>query len=1045
MWSCRVAVANWLLARAGTGYQFSVRGLDWQNGLVARDVTMTRRADGVVAARIPVLRVEGSFADFRAARVTALRLERPDLLLDLEQLMEGFRPPPGPPLPPEVPLFTIGAVEITEAKVTWRSTENTMRSGRGTLSGRGGEWRIYPDGSLSAARQEISLTETEIGLKLDSHPLTDMRISAAAGTGALSIDHASRVLTVHTVRLENAVCDAAELPLHIPAPPAGPEEPASTERDTVEAVVVEHAEIAGGTLQAAVLNQTQRVPVSATFSASGGDMRFLDVPATIGRLSWPDLSVSSGSSTVPLGRGTMSLRGTDVTLGPQDEIHVDLAGLPEWLKLSGMSEKEILALPRLTGTAMVKGGAFSAGSSGLRSAALVDLRAENVKLSLPEAPGTVMSIPSAALAFVPDELIRDRRVRLVEAKDPDIHLTTVFVYPAVAAGKGAVQAVAPLLSAAAGPVVPGDDRSAAAGVPFWEGLNADRISITGGKFAVKKAGLLIPDASADFHITTGPREAGGPVLHRAVAEKFCVDHPVLPGSRLCSAEEIHVDIDPARIWNEREIEEVRFVKSTPEIDRTLSELLAAAKAVNSGGKPPETSPPPPGYRPWKVRRYLLSDTRVKIRGIIGAREVEFGIPRLEFTDLPLDAGALEQLDQEYEVTVPRITLYSPFMEGFKVAELEDNVLTFTPSGLFGRKLTAVRLGRPTVFVSQHLFDFIDSMRRPAPAGESVTRAADQPAILLADSDSSSPAVQSALHAAQTAPAPPEPRWDIPLFINDGRLVVALKGNVNQSIPVLPFRNATDKDGRMQRLQFDGESVSGALALKPQTYRFPDYKVTVQLREYGGVSFNLPSSDKNNNLVEVFRNVRIVFRQIVIEEAWLSVTYDKAGVYATFGGTSCGGYLKGGVNVYLDEHYSWDAWVSLTDLNLGTLTAALAPEYVTITGKMKELTVKAAGDSLSLYQLTCSLSIPGAGRLTIPAIDALQEKIAALDPGLSTEALRLAVESLRECPYSSGTGHLKLIGREGELALDLQSPRGKREFLIRFHDYSAKLPRITLPF
>src|SRR4029079_6685778 len=100
-----------------------------------------------------------------------------------------------------------------------------------------------------------------------------------------------------------------------------------------------------------------------------------------------------------------------------------------------------------------------------------------------------------------------------------------------------------------------------------------------------------------------------------------------------------------------------------------------------------------------------------------------------------------------------------------------------------------------------------------------------------------------------------------------------------------------------------------------------------------VQFNLPLKERDNNLTEVFKVKRIRWKDLHLDDGFLSVTYDAGGIYGKFGGAAYNGYVNGEINVYNDVVYSWDGWIS-GNTEMREITQKLYPRYFLMDGKVR---------------------------------------------------------------------------------------------------------------
>ena len=220
---------------------------------------------------------------------------------------------------------------------------------------------------------------------------------------------------------------------------------------------------------------------------------------------------------------------------------------------------------------------------------------------------------------------------------------------------------------------------------------------------------------------------------------------------------------------------------------------------------------------------------------------------------------------------------------------------------------------------------------------------------------------------------------------------------------------------------------------------------IRMSDEGRVVFNFPLKERDNNLVEVFKNNTVIYRHLVIDKVWLSVTYDQQGIYVGFGGETCGGYITGKFNLYLDSLYSWDASASFTNIDVQPLTGRLTREYVLMTGRVEALNITTYGDMSGLYQTTASLKMAGGGRLQVKALDELRSKFTDARVDWSDDFGRISVDTLRDFTFTSCGGSARLFGQEGKVNLRLQGRDGRRDFTINLHDYRHRPERAVIRF
>lgn len=660
----------------------------------------------------------------------------------------------------------------------------------------------------------------------------------------------------------------------------------------------------------------------------------------------------------------------------------------------------------------------------IQSRSVQKITVSGVHLTFPDQ--TIIKTEKLTLEGVPEEIIQDRRLRLVDIDSLDIT---------------AVPASTAKVAFSASPGKSGPEPSDR---PAWEGWSPDTLTITNGRMEVRlPAPAPVTFLSAFAAQTSEDGTGQGRRWQVSLTDPKLV-HADFPDRPVASAAAVTLTADPDRFWRQRELDSLTFqdaalnvgealfqwVKSIPPPSDSNSELVAG-----------QTAAPFPVDPPWRLKQLVFDGSLVSLEDIGDGRRLEIPVSHQEFQDLPLDTTALSMVERVYKIEVPNITLYSPFGEGQKVAVLDTNYIQFTPSGLLANRLERVDLMLPSLYAGQPLFDFVDAARRTFAALAALPAATPKP--LLASNAPGNSTLLSAMASVQPAPARPS-NWHIPFFTESGRVIVAPKGFPWPNVPAIPFRNARGPDGKPTPFLLDGESFHGELAVEPGWYEFPEYKLRLRISDRGRIVFNTPQAESDNNLVEVFEKNTVIFRQLRIDDVWLAVTYDDKGIYARFGGNTCGGTITGQFNLYLDELYTWDGWASLSDVRMKPLTDKLSPDSFRMVGPIDELTVKAVGDITSLYQATLDLKVTKPGRLEILALDGLKESIEKMG-GISADLGKISVGTLRDFDYTGCTGSLRLFGTEGEGRLALTGPAGSRTFQLHLHDYRGRVPAASIPF
>ncbi len=1024
-WMSRVTLAHRFLNSGDSLWQVEMDSIHlrgWHLEITGLQVKHPDQAEPVFRANL--VRTPASWSALKQGQLGAVEVTGP-----VVYWRAGLRSNPPDPDKPERtgPMVRWDSITLTGGKV------DVAKAGawqfRGLVEGSSGPGAWHSEGRLALAPTTLTIGNAVYAQEFPGSRLA--RVAAGAQTVQLTgaLEAATGLLSIQQSRLTGT---KVKLTMAPPSPlPAEPgSSPAEPEEDAGPALISGvHLE----DLAAPRLALEADLPWRLT---STGDLTVNQLQAGQSRpflMSGAGFAAASAQLPDKAMVGQFDLAAAYLVEGPK----------LDQFRFSGMEVPDVKALLHTMGLALPEDIAASFKAHGevreltLRggrpaSSELQSLTLEDLQFKWPgQGEGT---LKRAAIEAVPDELTEARRFRRLELDSP------------VAEWKIA-PALAPLPEAA--PPAPAETTMPAAR-PLWEGWTADHLEVRGGELAAtlpQVGGARVSSGLAIETTTTG--NGAVPADYQITLGQPSLAHPEFPGQPIALAAAIQLTASAAGLWQKREIDSLTLAGTRLQIGEALFRLVNALppKPVPDPLPPVTSSVEPPIQKspPWRLKHLVLGDTLIQLEHLGDGRRLEVPIKHQEFHDLPLDATALAAVDRVYKIEVPNITLYSPFSGGQKVAVLDTNYIQFTPSGLLARRLERVDLMAPSLYAGQPLFDFVQAARRrftELAAAPAIPSADQQP--LLVDITPRSPTMLSALARVTPEAAAAAAAWDIPFYTESGKVYVAPKGYPWPNLPVIPFRNARDAMGKPVPFLLQGETFHGELAIEPGWYDFPEYKVRLRLSDRGRIIFNTPQKDRDNNLTEVFENNTLIFRQLRVDQAWLSVTYDARGIYARFGGHTCGGTLTGGINLYLDELYTWDAWASLIGIGMKPLTDKLTPDTFRMTGVVDELTVKAYGDTTTLYQASLDLKVSQPGRLNVLALDSMKDKIDALG-GLKADLGQISLATLRDFDYTTCSGRLRLFGSEGQGHLALAGPAGSRIFNLKLHDYRAKMPRTSAPF
>lgn len=529
--------------------------------------------------------------------------------------------------------------------------------------------------------------------------------------------------------------------------------------------------------------------------------------------------------------------------------------------------------------------------------------------------------------------------------------------------------------------------------PFWKRLGFGKLEINAAK-----ARMTVPlaerlELEAGFEVK--PVANGAHLLMVQQARAMIPSRTHVPVGSLREAE---ITMRLPEMWSGHRVEQIVLRSGHADVGDALMTLFRGPAEVA------EQKVQAVAER-WTANAVEVRDIGVTLE------EVAPQFPPLHFSvnftakETPLDLEGLAENVEPQQITLKNLRIPSPHRPLNAVAEMAEIQVRYTLDGLLKRRIDRVDIVGPMLFVGEDLFWYVENYRKFMD-GEAV----------LAD----------AFVGPVQPPKPEAPGWKVDtLAVSEGRLVVAPKG-----VPVrglgepFPFSFVT---------KLESGELNAELQIPEEDREIAHLKLHFTgLR--GKVQFNLPMKEKSNNVVEVFQAEGIRWKNLQAENAHLSITYDRNGIYGSLYGKAYGGDINGAFNIYLDDSYTWDGWLAVTKIRSGPVTKALFPQYFlldgTVTGK-----IVATGDGDELYQGDVEFLNDGRGRFEISALnDFINELPKPMRGDLSEQIRRIGLETLRDFDYDSVDGKARFYGREGRGHLRFAGPDGKRTFEINVYDH-----------
>ncbi len=477
---------------------------------------------------------------------------------------------------------------------------------------------------------------------------------------------------------------------------------------------------------------------------------------------------------------------------------------------------------------------------------------------------------------------------------------------------------------------------------------------------------------------------------------------------------VDITLDPTTILDTHHVDSIAVSGAHTTISNHIVDYLA----------PPTVSPPPAAEtapsKPWTLGIFSISKSDAILSDILpGLPPLPFAI-NTQIKDLPLSREGLTTSEKSQQLTLSQVTLASKLNPLIPVIEFGELAVTFTLGGLVRQEIENVEVLRPALYIGEHLFWYVEFFQK-------------QPT------------------SPQSTPPSQASGWTVKnIEAIDGSLILAPKGRPTPGLRPLPFAGRTRFiDGQLSFDIADPNSPDSKLvsiSIPKGDYPLNAFNLDLELDILGlsgEVDFNLPIGQNISNVVETLKADRIIFEQLELTDAYLSVTYNQDGVYAQFGGYAYGSYTKGAVNLYLDQNWSWDGWVTATGIEFSPLTTALTPTAVNMTGTA-DAEVIAQGDLATLDHLTmqAKLNSKTPGNIDILALAELVENLSPETPALTKQLAAVGLDMLQQFAYEKATIDISTSGYEGTALVELAGPSGLRKIEIESHDVRFRPPTIS---
>lgn len=399
---------------------------------------------------------------------------------------------------------------------------------------------------------------------------------------------------------------------------------------------------------------------------------------------------------------------------------------------------------------------------------------------------------------------------------------------------------------------------------------------------------------------------------------------------------------------------------------------------------------------WTIRSLNIQAIEARIANLPGnAPDMRFTLTT-KLQDVSLQGAASELQTREHEFEIADFNVYSPRDPSRKVVSLRSVFVRFTIAGLLNSEIAQVRIVRPTIYVSEDLFWYMDQAQQEQEQDDDNTE--DKPN-----------------------------GWTVRNFtVYFGRLVLAAGETEQVGLP-LNFETAAQNVaiGNLASLR-----LRATLFVPKQDIDLPDYEVRMDALS-GDLRFAYPQEKGVNNLVNVLKLGQLRWKQFKGRDLWLSVTFDLGGVHGEFGGHAYRGYLSGGFDFFFQGSSPWTGWLAGTRMDCAQITDILAPQNFRMSGPLTFL-VQVNGRAREIERVHGTYAMTGPGSVRITKLDALLAEIPDQWSALKQSAARIGMEVLKDFDFTKANGDFWFAGGRGRGNLHLSGDTGSRNFDIVLH-------------
>lgn len=441
--------------------------------------------------------------------------------------------------------------------------------------------------------------------------------------------------------------------------------------------------------------------------------------------------------------------------------------------------------------------------------------------------------------------------------------------------------------------------------------------------------------------------------------------------------------------------------------RTVDELRVHGIRLWLNRMPQAASKKEQKLIPFTLKRLILGQATLMIEGLgegIPPIPVKIGeVDPMVLNNLQLGGATSDPAAQELQVARAfNIAIKSPLDPLAPVLFFEEIEFQFSWAGIQNKQIDKMSITRPVIYVGDDLFWFVKLIQ-----------------------ENNVPPTLS--ESSGEKPIGPQP-WSLTNFsIRGGRISVTTFGRPGLTLP-LTF--ATEASSLVLE-NFNELALDIECDIPETNLDYPEYNLRV-VGMKGNLEFSLPPGKNANNVVQTIYFDSLLWRDIDLTDAYVSMTFDARGLFAKFGGYRGEGYVGGDLTVFSDRGFEWVASAYASDVQAGPLSDRLSPENVVLDGTVNG-TFVVSGLQKEIRRFYGDLDFKSPGELTITAIDDLLARLPDHWSPLKKELSQVSLKAFQNYRYDQGKCEFNYAPPKSFVQLRMDGEQGTRNFDVRWLD------------